>query len=108
MARGPAAPRPPRPRSPSALPPAPAPAPLFGGRGLSVCGRRSAWPPLGFSAAQRRCPAGIARRAPGVGPRALRLARQPVDRPALASSEAPLPSLGAGAARGPARPLPLS
>lgn len=65
-------------------------------------------PPLGLPAAQRRCPLGIARKAPGVGARALRFARPPLDPPALAPSEPWLPASGAGAARDPARPLPLA
>lgn len=65
-------------------------------------------PPLGLPAAQRRCAPSIARRAPGVGPRALRLAPPPLDQPALAPSEPPLPSSGAAAAaaQAPAPPLP--
>lgn len=64
--------------------------------------------PLGLPAAQRRCPLGIARKAPGLGARALRFARPLLDPPALAPSEPRLPSSGVGAARGPARPLPLA
>lgn len=50
MARGPAAPRPPGPRSPSALPPAPALSPPPRGRRLSVRGRRAGSRPLSASA----------------------------------------------------------
>lgn len=76
-------------------------------RGSPALRRR---PPLGLPASQRRCPPSIARRAPGVGPRALRSAPPPLDQPALAPSEPPLPSSGAvaAAAQALAPPLPLA
>lgn len=65
-------------------------------------------PPLGLPAVQRRCPPAMARRAPGVGPRALRFAPPRLAQPALAPSEPRLPTSGSAAARAPARPLPLA
>lgn len=73
-------------------------------------GRRlSAFATLGLLAAQRRCPPGIARRAPGWVPAlSAWLLRGWFGPPSLAPSEPRLPSSGTAvaAARGPARPLP--